>query len=377
MIPPKTTSRAARRPWSDEWLAMWIAAATMFSGCGRVHFAKPWAFLLLFCVAALAFVRFRRTPATLDYSRGQPLDGSPTSLRIRLRELPTVLYITALVFVVIALARPQIREFRDAQVDGIDIMVALDLSGSMSAVDMSLTEIQSYQRRHNLNPPNRFDHAKKTLKHFVDGRSRDRIGMVVFAKHAYLQFPLTLDYATIQGLLDQLELADIDPSGTAIGNALGLSIRGLLESDASSRTIILITDGKNQGGNVSPLHAAEIARDETIRIFPILVGGGGETLVPVGGLSRQVSRFRPENHPVDPDLLQQIADMTGGEFYHAARPESLERDLNKILDQLDRSRITDVANVRAHERYMPFALWGFLLILIGSALDAYWLRRLL
>src|SRR5699024_7019508 len=120
------------------------------------------------------------------------LDGSPTSLRIRLRELPTVLYITALVFVVIALARPQIREFRDAQVDGIDIMVALDLSGSMSAVDMSLTEIQSYQRRHNLNPPNRFDHAKKTLKHFVDGRSRDRIGMVVFAKHAYLQFPLTL-----------------------------------------------------------------------------------------------------------------------------------------------------------------------------------------
>src|SRR5699024_3911894 len=138
----------------------------------------------------------------------------------------------------------------------------------------------------------------------------------------------------------------------------------------SSRTIILITDGKNQGGNVSPLHAAEIARDETIRIFPILVGGGGGTLVRVGGLSRQMSRVRPVNHPVDHDLLQQIADITGGEFYHAARPESLERDLNQILDQLDRSRITDVANVRAHERYMPFALWGFLLILIGSALDA-------
>src|SRR5699024_437954 len=189
-------------------------------------------------------------------------------------------------------------------------------SGSMSAVDMSLTEIQAYQRRHDRNPPNRFDHAKETLQHFVDSRTRDRIGMVIFARHAYLQFPLTLDYATIQGLLAQLELTSIDPSGTAIGNALGLSIRGLLESDASSRTIILITDGKQEGGNVSPLHAAELARDENIRIFPILVGAGGETLVPVHGLSRQVSRFRPENHPVDPEILQQIADMTGGAFYH-------------------------------------------------------------
>lgn len=354
-----------------------LAAGMLLSGCAKVYFEKPWAFLLLLAVAGLAWIRFQRAPATLDYSRGQVLDGNPMSLRVRLRNLPNILYITALILVVIALARPQNREFLDAQVDGIDIMVALDLSGSMSAVDMSLTEIQSYQRRHNLNPPNRFDHAKKTLKQFVEGRSRDRIGMVVFAKHAYLQFPLTLDYSTIQGLLDQLELADIDPSGTAIGNALGLSIRGLLESDASSRTIILITDGKQQGGNVSPLHAAEIARDEDIRIFPILVGGGGETLVPVGGLSRRVSRFRPENHPVDPELLQQIADMTGGEFYHAARPESLENDLNQILNQLDRSRITDVANVRANERYMLFALWGFLLILIGSVLDTYWLRRLL
>lgn len=346
-------------------------------GCQRVHFARPWAFLLILVLGALLYVRLRREPSTLDYSRGQILDGSPISVRMRFRWLPNSLYFGSLLLVVIALARPQVREFRDAQVDGIDIMVALDLSGSMSAVDMNLTEIQAYQRQHGINPPNRFDHAKSTLKNFVDSRSRDRIGMVVFAKHAYLQFPLTLDYDTIQGLLDHLELADIDPSGTAIGNALGLSVRGLLESDASSRTIILITDGKQQGGNVSPIHAAEIARDENIRIFPVLVGAGGETLVPVDGLSRELSRFRPENHPVDPELLQKIADMTDGAFYHAARPESLERDLNKILDQLDRSRITDVANVRAHELYMPFALWGFLWIVLGMALDTYWLRRLL
>lgn len=354
-----------------------ILLGTLCSGCTNLHVAKPWAFLLFGLVALLIFIRIRREPPTLDYSRGQPLDGSPVSLRVRLRHVPYALYMCALALVVIALARPQLREFRDAQVDGIDIMVSLDLSGSMSAVDMSLTEIQAYQRRHDRNPPNRFDHAKETLQHFVDSRTRDRIGMVIFARHAYLQFPLTLDYATIQGLLAQLELTSIDPSGTAIGNALGLSIRGLLESDASSRTIILITDGKQEGGNVSPLHAAELARDENIRIFPILVGAGGETLVPVHGLSRQVSRFRPENHPVDPELLQQIADMTGGAFYHAARPESLEKDLNKVLDQLDRSRISDVANVRAHELYMPFALAAFLLLLLGNLLETYWLRRLL
>lgn len=352
-----------------------LGTSGLLTGCGTLHFAKPWAFLLLLPVAVLIYIRARREPATVAYSRGAVLDGSPVTARIRFRSVPLILHATALLVIVVALARPQVREFRDAHVDGIDIMVALDLSGSMTAVDMSLTEIQAYQRRHNLNPPNRFDHAKATLKRFLAGRSTDRIGLVVFAKHAYLQFPLTLDYSTIQGLLDQLELMSIDPAGTSIGNAIGLATRGLLDSDASSRAIILITDGKQHGGNISPIHAAELARDEGLRVFPILVGAGGETLVPVGGISREVSRFRPENHPVDPDLLQTIADMTGGDFYHAARPESLESDLNKVLDQLDRSRITDVSNVRAHDLFMSLALLSFLLILAGTLIDTYWLRR--
>lgn len=362
----------AHLPWS---LFILLSASGLLTGCGGLHFAKPWAFLLLLPVALLIYIRARREPATVAYTRGELLDSSPVTARIRFRSLPSFLYAAALVIIVIALARPQLREFRDAHVDGIDIMVALDLSGSMTAVDKSLTEIQAYQRRHNLNPPNRFDHAKATLKKFIDGRSRDRVGLVVFAKDAYLQFPLTLDYSTIQGLLDQLELMSIDPAGTAIGNALGLATRGLLDSDASSRAIILITDGKQHGGNISPIHAAEIARDEGLRVFPILVGAGGETLVPVGGISREVSRFRPENHPVDPELLQTIADMTDGDFYHAARPESLEHDLNKVLDQLDRSRITDVSNVQAHDLYMSLSALSFLLIILGALVDTYWLRR--
>lgn len=352
-----------------------LLSGIVFSGCTSIHFENPWAFAFLLPVCLIVYLSARRLPTTMLFSRGDAVEILPITWRIRLRWLPQALSILSIILVIIALARPQSREFEDADVDGIDIMVAFDMSGSMSAVDMPLTEIQAYQRRHGENPPNRFDSAKQTLKRFVDGRSRDRIGMVVFAKDAYLQFPLTLDYATIQTLLDQLRLTSIDPSATAIGNALGLSVRALMDSDATSKTIILITDGKQQGGNISPMHTAEVARDEGIKVFSILVGSGKETLVPVEGLDRKLTRFRPENHPVDPELLQEIAKITGGAAYQATRAEELDIDLNKILDQLDRSRIHDVGNVQATELYMPIAVGAFLMLFLASILQTFWLRR--
>lgn len=356
-------------------LTGWLSVATALSGCGQTQFDEPWYFVLLIPVIALGAYSMYRDPPAIRYSRGALLDDAPTTLRLRLRYVPLLLKMLGLALIVVALARPQVRQFRDDSVDGIDIMIAFDMSGSMAAVDMNMTEIRAYQMRHNMNPPNRFDHAKTTLKRFVDSRSRDRIGMVVFAKEAYLQFPLTLDYNTIQGLLDTLELASIDPSATAIGNALGLSLRGLMDSDSASRTVILITDGKQQGGNISPHHAAEIARDEGIRVYPILVGSGVDTLVPVDGLSRRPSRFRPESHPIDPDLLQEIADMTGGVFYRATQPEELEQGLNQILNELETTRVRDVASVQAQEQFMQVAVAAFLLLACAAAFDALWLRR--
>lgn len=347
----------------------------VFSGCHGFRFDKPLYFLLLVPFLVLLFVARLREPATLVYSRSSALDGIPPTLRVRLRFLPVLAHAFTVFCIVAALARPQSQQFKDDSVDGIDIMLAFDMSGSMAAVDMNLTEIRAYQMRHNLNPPNRFDHAQATLKRFVSSRVRDRIGMVIFAKDAYLQFPLTLDYSTIQGLLDQLQLTSIDPSATAIGNALGLSIRGLMDSEAASRTVILITDGKQHGGNISPIHAAEIARDEGVRVFSILVGSGAETLVPIGGLSTRPSRFRPESHPIDPQLLEDIAALTDGAFYRATQPEQLEQGLNQILDELETTRMRDISNVRANELYMYFALMGFLFTLFAALIDTFWLRR--
>lgn len=353
-----------------------IAVSGMIqTGCGGLTFAQPWHFLLLIPIVVMTIISAKREPATMLFSRGDALDGLPPTWRTRARSLPVVLHVLALILVVAALARPQTREFKDDRIDGIDIMLAFDMSGSMAAVDMNMTEIRAYQMRNNLNPPNRFDHAKNTLKKFIDGRSRDRIGMVVFAREAYLQFPLTLDYSTIQGLLDQLELTSIDPSGTAIGNALGLSIRGLMESEAASRTVILITDGKQHGGNISPHHAAEIARDEGIRIYSVLVGSGAETLVPIDGISKRPSRFRPENHPIDPDLLIEIADMTNGGFYRATQPEQLEQGLNRILNELETTRMRDVASVHATELFMHFSFAALMLIALATLLDVLWIRR--
>lgn len=345
---------------------------------GSFVLAKPWMLLSTVVVpfAAAWLWRFRQ-PTTLSYSLGSAFEGYRPTPRTRLRHLPLALRLLALAVLIVGIARPQWSEFEEESVEGIDIMLALDMSGSMAAVDQQMTDILRYQRATGENPPNRFDHAIRTLKQFVAGRTRDRIGMVVFARAAYVQFPLTLDYATIQSLLDRLELTSIDAGATAIGNALGLSARGLIDSRTESKAIILITDGKQQGGNISPLHAAEIARDHGIQIFPILVGRGEDTLVPQDGPnSDHLSRYRPERYPIDPALLQEIADMTGGDFYRASQPRELEQGLQSILNELETTRLQDISSTRYQELYPWFGLAGALLLLLASALELLWLRRI-
>lgn len=351
-------------------------AAVFLSGCNAPWtFEMPWLGLLALPILLAISPVFRREGSTITHPQAAFAADLPPTLRTRLQRVPMILQFLALFTIVVALMRPQVKTFQDETVDGIDIMLAFDMSGSMAAVDMNMTEIRAWQLRFDENPPNRFDHAKKTLQNFVQGRRYDRIGMVVFAKDAYLQFPLTLDYSTIQTLLGRLELTAIDPSATAIGNALGLSIRGLMESSSPSRTIILITDGKQQGGNISPLHAAEIAQKEGIRIYSILVGSGEDTLVPVDGISRRPSRFRPESYPIDPQLLMEIAQMTDGAFYRATHPEELETGLNAILDELEKTRIRDVSSVAPQERFPHLAILALGLLLLAFVMEHLWIRR--
>ena len=345
------------------------------------EFAYPWVLALLLLVpllAGLMFVpRFRRgrRPSFL-FSRAD-LAGAQgkRSLKLWLEPVPDVLKLVALGLLIVACARPQAVEPRELEVEGIDIYLVLDMSGSMRAIDLSRGEVQQLENA-GRRPINRFEAAVATLQEFVEGRRHDRIGMVVFAKDAFLQFPLTLDYATILNMLSRLRLGDIDEGGTAIGNALGRAVAGLKESEAKTKIVILITDGDRRGGNISPMQAADIAADLGIKIYPILVGKDGTTLVPVGrDLFSGRTSYRDMEFPVNPELLKKIAQTTGGEYYRAADPESLREDLQQILDEYERTRITDEASVDIEERYVPWVLWAVLLLALAFALQHSLLRR--
>lgn len=354
-----------------------VAVVPLVAGCdGRFEFEWPWMLIVAGVLVIATAIRMALMPRpTLAYTRVRDVRELPWTPRIVFARLPGFLRLAAIAVIGCAIARPQLEEFDERDVEGIDIFLVLDMSGSMAGVDMSASGIRQFQSAQGQDPPNRFDNAIATLMRFVGGRSRDRIGMVVFAREAYLQFPLTLDYSTIQTLLDRLELHAIDSSATAIGNALGLGVRGLLDSEAESRAIILITDGKQQGGNISPLQAAATAGDEGILVYSILVGREGPTMAPTNLRNRDgTSRYSQQNYAVDPELLRRLAEETGGSFYRAAQPEELEQGLNAILDDLERSAMTDVASVLERELFGIFALIGLGLI-VAEALLAWLLVR--
>lgn len=326
---------------------------------------------------ALAWHSLRRVPARMRYSRVDAWSALPATPRILAQRSLRGLRLLALALLIVACARPQLEEFDRRAVEGIDMFLLLDMSGSMRAVDLTPAEAAEVQGATGRRPLSRFEHAIATLKRVVAGRERDRIGMVVFARDAFLQFPLTLDYGTIQTLLDRLRLDAIDSSATAIGNAIGLGVRGLMSSEANSRAMILITDGKQQGGNISPLRAAEIAQEEGILLYTILVGREGPALVPTNFRNGDGSiRYRQEDYPVDPDLLAQMAEATGGAFYRAEEPEELERDLNDILDRLERSQMNDVSSVLEQELYDRFVALALLLFALEALLRFAYVRRL-
>lgn len=343
------------------------------------YFEYPWlllALLLLPAYAALLYVRFRRRAGPLLYARTDLLkDLRWTPVTVIARALPA-LRILALFFLIVAMARPSMPGEDVAEVQGIDIYFVLDLSGSMRAIDVTDAELRRYQQR-SKQPPNRFDVAKETLSDIVRARDVDRVGMVVFARDAFLQFPLTLDYGTILRQLDQLELGDIDGAGTAIGNAVGRAVAGLRdqnrddpfavqETKERTRVIILITDGDRRGGNISPAEAARFAAEEGIHVFPILVGlESGKARVPVGRdlFSNRVT-YRYQDYPVNPKLLQEIAEKTGGTFYRATDKKSLSKNLNEILDGFERAPIEDAAEVNREQLFGPWLMLGIILLVL-------------
>ncbi len=306
--------------------------------------------------------REKRTRAAFRLPTLKVLRAAGTGFKPKLMPALWALRVAGLVLVVLALARPQVRDERakDASVEGIDIVIALDLSISMEAGDFR--------------PNNRLHVAKQVLSEFISARTNDRIGLVVFAGAAYTQAPLTLDYNVLKEVVRQLRTRVIE-DGTAIGDALAVSLNRLRESEAKSRVVVLITDGDNNAGMISPLDAASMAESLGVPIYTILVGKGGVVPLPAGTDLFGNTVWREMNLPVNPELLEDISSRTGGESYRATDKDTLLSSLNKVLDSLERSKLMEGgATAKAREVYHPFLLWAFVLLGLDLFLRSTWLR---
>ncbi len=326
-----------------------------------LHLAHPWALLLLLAiplgVAALALER-RRAPR-LRHPRAGLLARAERGWTARLWWLPQALVLTALGLLAVALARPRTLERRaaSAAVEGIDIVIALDVSSSMRAVDFQ--------------PRDRIHVAREVLKAFVGRRPNDRIGLVVFAAEAYTRCPLTLDHALLRGLVEDLRPVTAGSpleDGTAIGNALAMAVNRLRESDARSKALVLITDGDNNAGQISPLVGAQLARALGIRVFPILVGKGGLVPYPDDDLFGGTTL---REFPVQPELLRRIAALTGGVYANATDRASLEQGLQGVLDRMEKTRLIEAGGAsRERERFPELVAPAFGLVALALLLAA-------
>ena len=329
-------------------------------------FAHPYLLLLLLLLPALAWLKGRVgfQPAFL-YSSVQLVRGITGITRSRAGSILLKLRWLALSLFILALARPQLGEGETkVTASGIDIVVAIDLSGSMGSEDFELKG----QR------VNRLGIAKNVLEKFIAKRPNDRIGLVAFARDAYIAAPLTLDHDFLQQNLERLELATPGKDGTAIGSALSAALNRLRDIKSKSKIVILMTDGQNNAGKVPPLTAAEAAQTLGVKVYTIGVGTRGMAPIPyVDPFGRK--RYAQQPVDIDEATLQQISRRTGGKYYRADKTETLRA----IYDEIDRLEKTEV-QVKKYQRYseiFPFVvLPGLAVLLLETILNHTVWRKL-
>jgi Ca-activated chloride channel family protein len=289
-----------------------------------VHLRSPWALWLLVTVPWLAWRKLERPrDAALAFSRVSELRAAEAGWVARLRALPDVLRIVAVGLLALALVRPQRLSTDASEVEGIDIVLALDVSNSMQEKDLL---------------PDRLTAAKRVLDRFISKRQSDRIGLVIFGSEAYTQCPLTLDTTAVRFLLQDVRIGLVDGRKTAIGNAIGTSLNRIRNSTARSKVIVLVTDGDDNASSLDPLQAARYAQTFGVRIFTILIGRDSEEGPPATDAFGNPVR-RQAAAPVNPKLLEEIAGMTGGMPYLATDTDALDKRFNAILEDLERSRL--------------------------------------
>jgi Ca-activated chloride channel family protein len=330
----------------------------VFSG---ITFAYSWVLYFLSIIPLMiAWYLFRgmKTQSSVKYSSLNIFKDVPSTIREKLRHIPFAVRLIAIGLLIVALARPQsFTSGENVTTEGIDIAMVLDISGSMLAEDFK---------------PNRLEAAKNVIDNFVEGRTSDRIGLVIFSREAFTQCPLTIDYSVLRNLLLDIRSGMIQ-DGTAIGNAIANGVNRLKESDAKSRIIILLTDGVNNAGEVDPISAAEIAKAFGIRIYTIGVGTRGEAPYPVQ--TPFGTRYQMVPVEIDEAMLTKIANITGGEYFRATNNRALEEIYNKI-DKLEKTKIEITSYKNASEKYYSWLWGGLILLLFELGLSRTILRKL-
>ena len=302
------------------------------------------------------FVARRKASLTVSTIGGR---RAPRPFRYWLRPLPIVLRMVAVALFIVALARPvNITEEHETTTDGIDIVMAMDISGSMLARDFT---------------PDRLTSAKHLAAEFVANRRGDRIAVVAFAGEAFTQAPLTSDQAVVETMLSRLRSGVVE-DGTAIGNGLATAVNRLRESGAKSKVVILLTDGVNNRGQISPLMAAEIARDMGIKVYTIGVGTRGRAPYPAVDMFGNKTTVMADVE-IDEELLREISSMTGGKYYRAVNDEAL-REIYAEINELETSKV-QVTNYQTYEElFLMWVVLGLLCLGLEFVFDKVVLNRL-
>lgn len=328
-----------------------------------MEFANPHILWLLAAIVPLTGYYVWRTmqgDATIRISSVEGLRHAPRTVRYYLRHVPFALRCIALATLIVALARPQSAE-HDTRTDaeGIDIVLAIDISGSMLARDFK---------------PDRITAAKEVAGSFVADRYGDRIGLVVFAGEAFTQSPLTTDQSSLQTLLSRIRSGVIE-DGTAIGNGLATAINRLRESDAKSKVVILLTDGVNNRGEIAPLTAAAIAQDYGIKVYTIGVGTMGEAPYPVFDQRGNLVQTVNMKVEIDEEMLRKIARQTGGEYFRATDKQTLQSIYDRI-NGMEKSRVEVSEFTILHEEYLVWVLAALAALLLEFIVSRLILKRI-
>ncbi len=328
---------------------------------GNYHLAYP-GFLALLIIVPLMITWYilyhKKGTASIGVSTALQVYNGTKTFRHHIQHIPFILRSLAVVLIIIVLTQPESRiERSDYRVEGIDILIASDISGSMLAEDFK---------------PNRLEASKDVAMQFIDGRPDDRIGLIAFSAESFLQCPLTVDHIRLKNLYSKLQSGMIT-DGTAIGDGLGLAVYHLKKSQAISKVIILLTDGINNTGSLDPNTAAEIAKKFGIRVYTI--GVGTEGMAPYPFMTPFGVQYQNMEVQIDEDLLKQMATTTGGEYFRATNKQKLE-EIYQQIDQLEKSKIDVTRFSKGKPEFLIFAISAAVCLLLEFLIKYLLLRRI-